>query len=113
MRGLGCVGSDKLKSRIECINIAKLNIIGIAETHLKHGDEVESDDYLWFGQNRRDKRKGAWSGSGGVGFFVDKQIAENFNIQILDVSHEGIMWIQLTSLVEDSIKLAFCVCYLL
>ncbi len=88
-----------------------MDIIGIAETHLKGSDVLHVPGYQWFGQNRTALHHRARAGSGGVGFLVSECIVRAFNVSILDDATEGILWLQLQSK-EDNFTYNVCVCYL-
>ena len=93
------------------MNDLNLDIIGIAESHLKGDDSIELDGYQWFGNNRKALHFRARTGSGGVGFFIHNDIASCFNIKILDNSFEGILWLEMRHKFDDIVLLP-CVCYL-
>ena len=56
------------------VSYLNLEIIGIAETHLKKCDVLSINGYKWFGNNRQELHKNAKRGSGGVGFLIKKNI---------------------------------------
>lgn len=62
--------SENNKFRSYCINNLDLDIVGIAETHLKGGDILKVNGYHWIGQNRKHRHRNAKTGSGGIGIFV-------------------------------------------
>ena len=89
-----------------------LDIIGIAESHLRnHDHSLSVDGYTWFGQNREILHVNAKTGSGGVGFLIKNKLIEYYNIEILESSFEGILWLSLKSK-ESQRNLTICVCYL-
>ena len=88
-----------------------LDILGIAETHLVDGKGIKLNGYTWVGNNRKLIHKRAKTGSGGVGFLIKDNILQNFNVEILDDSIEGILWLKLHHKVENIVLLP-CVCYL-
>ena len=67
--------------------------------------------YTWFGQNRLNIHVNAKCGSGGIGFLIENTFASNYNIQVLDKSHEGILWINFKHILTGS-SFNLCVCYL-
>lgn len=85
----------------------KCDIIVIAETHLKGTNELELPGYQWFGLNRTNINPRATSGSGGVGILVSHSLLREFNVQIVDTSFEGILWIRLKAIAGCS---SFLVC---
>ncbi|CAG2231612.1 unnamed protein product [Mytilus edulis] len=94
-----------------CIQNEHLDIIGIAETHLTGKNEIRINGYKWFGHNRTELHERAKKGSGGVGFLVRDDIASRYNIEILDKSVEGILWVHVQqSDGRDCFRA--CVCYL-
>ena len=48
-------------------------------------------------------------GSGGIGFFVKNSLLKYFKMKILDDQYEGILWIQLRSIHDETI-FNCCVC---
>ena len=78
-----------------CIDSLNLDIIGIAETHLKGNATIELDNYQWYGNNRNNIHVRAVKGSGGVGVFVRKSILIEFHVEKLRAETEGILWIEL------------------
>ena len=87
--------------------------MAVAETHLIRNDELRVAGYTWFGQNRSNIHVNATSGSGGIGLLIENIFASNYNIQVLDKSHEGILWINFKHvLTGSSFNLCVCVCYL-
>ena len=101
--------SDHSKIREMCIQ--GIDIIGIAETKLRGNDKLIIDGYEWIGHNRVNIHKRAKIGSGGVGFLVKKCLYNIFNIDVLDKSYEGILWIKCSSKFCDAV-ISMCVCYL-
>ena len=69
------------------------------------------DGYKWFGQNRERLHVNAKTGSGGVGFLIKNSILEDFDVDILESSFEGILWLSLKSKLKKQ-NLNICVCYL-
>ena len=49
--------------------------------------------FTWFGQNRLNIHVNAKCDSCGIGLLIENTFASNYNIQVLDKSHEGILWI--------------------
>ena len=82
--------------RSVAVNILDFDIICLAETHFRGNEQLEIDGYEWYGQNRRNIHRIAKCGSGGVGFLVNKDLWSEFNINILDDSVEGILWLRFT-----------------
>lgn len=106
------VDTDNSIFRTACVNNKSLDIIGVAETHLRNENVIELANYIWFGHNRDNIHSRARSGSGGVGFLVSNNILEQYNVIIADQTYEGILWIQLTGRVNVCDTFWACVCYL-
>ena len=87
------------------------DIIGLAETHLIGNNALVLPGYVWFGQNRRILHRRAVKGSGGVGFFVKDELAENHQVTVYDSTNEGILWLQLATN-HNQVLLLAAVCYL-
>ena len=88
-----------------------LDIIGLAETHLIGNNALVLPGYVWFGQNRRILHRRAVKGSGGVGFFVKHEVAENHQVTVYDSTNEGVLWLQLATN-HNQVLLRAAVCYL-
>ncbi len=88
-----------------------MDIVGISESHLLPRQSLAFDEYEWFGNNRKDVHHRAWSGSGGVGFMVKKDLFQYYKIHTLDDSYEGILWISLQCK-QSGTLLNGCVCYM-
>lgn len=76
---------------------------------------MEVENYKWYGHNRINLHKNAKKGSGGVGFLVREELLNFYNIEILDKSTEGILWISLkakTNTEKNPVMCYACVCYL-
>ena len=67
--------------------------------------------FQWFGQNRPQRHIRATCGSGGVGVLVKNSILNEFDVNILDDSVEGILWLSFVHK-HDSFCFLSCVCYL-
>jgi len=54
--------SDNFTVRYNSVSYLNLDIIGIAETHLKNCDVLNINGYKWFGNNRQELHKNAKHG---------------------------------------------------
>ena len=91
----------------------KLDLIGLAETHLIGNRKVKMSGYTWFGQNRTSLYVRAKKGSGGVGFLVRNGLLNQLYINVWEDSYEDIhvVWLELKDKQNCQILRA-CVCYL-
>ncbi|CAG2197576.1 unnamed protein product [Mytilus edulis] len=103
--------SDNFNVRLNSISCLNLDVLGIAETHLKKDEVLIVNDFKWFGHNRNGIHKNAKCGSGGVGFLIKDYLTEIFDIGILDQSFEGILWLYLHHRLSN-FRFNICVCYL-
>ena len=88
-------------------------MLAAAETHLMGNDELCVAGYTWIGQNRLNIHVIAKSGSGGIGLLVTNTFARNYNIQVLDNSFEGFLWINFKHILDVSaFTLSVCTCHL-
>ncbi len=76
--------------RQQILDFCNLDIIGIAETHLRGKAELIIPGYTWKGQNRKAIHVNARIGSGEVGFLLKDHILENVSVIIADDTYEGI-----------------------
>ena len=103
--------SENFKLRQNCLEFLGLDIIGVAETKLRHDDKIVLHGYQFFGQNRKNTHVRARSGSGGIGLFVKDSIIQQYDVRILDSSIEGSLWVQLSHRTSAD-KWNVCVVYL-
>ncbi len=97
--------------RSESLKCLDLDIIGVAETHLRDDIEPYLSGYSVFTHNRTHLHKRAKTGSGGVCLFVKKHVMEMCNVSILDNTMEDILWVELRHK-YSSFCINICVCYL-
>ncbi len=103
--------SDKYVLRAESLLVCDLDIIGIAETHLRDDTCPALDGYSVFVHNRTQLHRRAKCGSGGVCLFIKKSVIKSYNVSLLDNTVEDILWVQLVHKVT-SLCVSICVCYL-
>ena len=90
------VTTDKYRIRLESLLGCELDIIGIAETHLR-GDIVPVlDGYTAYTHNRQHLHRNAKCGFGCVCLFIKNVILESYKVIILDNKVEDILWLQLS-----------------
>ncbi|CAG2198072.1 unnamed protein product [Mytilus edulis] len=104
-----CDDSRTLRENI--LHALNCDIIGLSETHLKGDDKIDLLGYKWIGSNRRTILHNSWRGSGGVGFLLKSSLLQHFEVDILDINRDDILWIQLRSKVDQDMKMNVCVCY--
>ena len=68
--------------------------------------------YTWYGHNRLDINPNAIRGSGGVGFLIANPLLQEYTVQLLDKSFDGIFWIRLNNKTDDENGVLLCACYL-
>lgn len=105
------INSDNHNLRSICVDTLQLDIIGIAETHLTGSSIVHFPGYKWFGNNRKGIHVRARTGSGGVGFLIKENMCSVFDIEVLDNSFEGVLWLKMIHKLSGSCIYP-CVCYL-
>ena len=103
--------SDNFILRSIAVKESNIDILGVAETHLRVGEQIDLEGYSWFGHNRKLIHKNAKTGSGGVGFLIKNEVLNSFNVNVLNDVTEGILWIKLEHKFSDLVLLP-CVCYL-
>ena len=72
----------------------KPDVVAVVESWLTGEDEVVMEGYRWIGHSRRRLHKNAVRGSGGVGVLDKEDLLKHCTVQVLDVSVEGILWLQ-------------------
>ena len=103
--------STKNEIKEQFIRHLNLGIIAAADTHLVVDNKININDFDWFGQNRRNFHRNARCGSGGVGVLVKKELFKKFNIDILDSTFEGIIWLKFECK-QTRFCFSTCACYL-
>ncbi len=98
--------------RHACIQHMDLDIIGVAETHLRNEKGLDFPGYAWFGHNRTVLHHKAKCGSGGVGFLIKDCIMSRYHVSVFDNNNEGTLWLKLTDKIASSCNFLICVCYL-
>jgi hypothetical protein len=74
----------------------KPEIISISETFKRNNDLIELDGYTWKGFNRTALHKRAKRGSGGIGLFIKNNLFDNWDVNVINKSYDGIMVTQLS-----------------
>ena len=102
--------------RKEIIRKHGSSIYVILESHLLADEKLVIDGYEWFGHNRRDISTRAWSGSGGVGFLVKRELLNKYggpyDMIKLDDSSEDILWMKLCLHDDHNVGIILCAAYL-
>ena len=105
------VDSDNSSIREKCLLSLDLDVIGIAETHLKNNDVLELTGYVWLGHNRKNTHIKAKKGSGGVGVFLKQSLFQSYDVNMIDNDKEGILWLKFSPKGNET-EFLCCVCYL-
>ena len=88
-----------------------LDIIGLAETHLRDNNIPFIKGYSAFTHNRTQLHRRAKVGSGGVCVLIKLYILEQFTVKIPDNDIEDILWVKLVHKTTSE-QFCICVCYL-
>ena len=88
------------------------DVLAISETRLQINQSMKVDNYKWVGNNRKQTQQRALHGSGGVGLIINNSLTTKYDIQVLDNSHEDILWVLLDAIKEedreDSLVVGVC-----
>ena len=87
------------------------DVLSLCESFLTDKNVINIDGYTWFGTNRLSIDKRATRGSGGVGFLIKNNICNHFQIEKLDSSSEGILWLKLKNKENEHEEIMICSCY--
>ena len=93
------------------IKSTECDLFGINETWIRDKDDITIDGYHWISHRRQMLNRRARTGSGGVGIFIADHLYQQYDIQVIDKSHEGILAISLSNKVSGY-KLSFITAYL-
>ena len=98
--------------KVHLIKHLNFDIIALCETFLTEDNIIDIENYSWFGNNILNIDKRATRGSGGVGILVKNEICNNYHIQKLDASFEGILWLKFVDkkMKVETVKICFFVC---
>ena len=78
------IGHTDIRSLI--LNHYKPDVIGVAESWLRGGEEVFFEGYKWFSNNRKSAHRKAVCGSGGVGVLVREPLLRFWSCELLKPS---------------------------
>ena len=88
------------------------DVLAISETRLQINESMKVDNYKLVGNNRKQTQQRALRGSGGVGLIINNSLTTKYDIQVLDDSHEDILWVLLDAIKEedreDSLVVGVC-----
>ena len=79
--------------RISLLKSLDPDFISLNETHLCR-NTLDFDGFTWFGHNRI-AHKRAVKPSGGVGFLIKNAVLEQYSVDIIDKTYEGIFCLRL------------------
>ena len=96
----GFVQRDYCRLRENVVTATDLDIVCLCETFLRNSEIISIEGYKWFGHNRTNISKRAVRGSGGVGVLVKESMFDRFSIDIVDKSHEDILWLACTQIIQ-------------
>ena len=77
------------------------DIYSINETHLNQNDCIEVESYKWIGFNRCSIHKDAPKASGGIGILIKNSVVDEYLIESIDKSYDGILAIKFMSKQTD------------
>ena len=100
--------------RAQAISVLQPDVLAMSETWLQNNESVKVDNYKWVGNNRKETHQRALRGSGGVGLLINNSLTTKYDIQVLDDSHEDILWVLLEVIRDEDREdsLIVGVCYL-
>jgi hypothetical protein len=101
--------NDNLRASI--VRAIDADITSICESHLKDQNIIALDGYLWLGHNRTHLHRNAPKGSGGVGLLIKNWICEEYDVNVIDKSYDGILVVQFINKVTEYNFVIFS-CYL-
>ena len=84
-------GNVSGKFRSDVIIETGYDVYAICETHLAGNNGISVPGYTWYGHNRTELNANAIRGSGGVGFLIANHILNDYSVNIIDQSYEGIL----------------------
>ena len=80
--------------RCALIKAIDADITCVSETHLPDQNVLKIEGYLWLGYNRQEIHRNAPKASGGVGIFIKENLTQDFNVEIVDKSYDGILGVK-------------------
>jgi hypothetical protein len=89
-----------------------LDILCVCETFWKNNESEIINGYTCYYKNRSVVHKNAKRGSGGVAIFVKNTLLKYYNVIILDITQDDIIWIKLESKLSQESDVCICCCYL-
>ena len=88
------------------------DVYALNETHLRNQNGINVPGYKWYGHNGLALDPNALRGSGGIGFLISENRLREYDINVLDISYDGICWIRTQSKSDNELSVILCVCYL-
>ena len=87
----------------ELFSTSDCELLCLTETKLLGDNNINVREYgyVFVGHNRREVHRLAPTGSGGVGLLVKEDLLEDFNVEILDKSYDGILAISIKHKITD------------
>ncbi|CAC5419448.1 unnamed protein product [Mytilus coruscus] len=110
-RGWSTRRNDNSTFRKLVLEHSNSDILAICESFLREEEQLCVPGYKWIGHNRTNLHRNAVRGSGGVGAFIRSELFNSFDIEIIDKSVEGILWIYFNCKYSDLI-FSLGMCYL-
>ena len=89
-----------------------MDLLDVAETHLRGHESLHIDGYTWIGHNRESLHVNARRGSGGVGLFVRISVYDFLKVSLLNNDTEDMLWIKMTSICVPILTFCICISYL-
>lgn len=110
-RGWSTRRNDNSTFRKLVLEHSNCDILAICESFLREEEQLCVPGYKWLGHNRTNLHRNAVRGSGGVGAFIRSELFNSFDIEIIDKSVEGILWIYFNCKYSD-LTFSLGICYL-
>jgi hypothetical protein len=88
-------------SRRKILLCGNYDVVVLCETFLKKSDSISVPGYIFIGDNRSLLHRNVTRESGGICFLIKESLYEMFNISVLDITKQDIVWIKLKAKTSD------------
>lgn len=103
----GFISNHHCRLRAKVIVALALDLLCACEI-LRGSDTINIPGYRWFGHKRVNISKRGVRGSGGVGILIKDSFFNNLSVDIVNKSHEDIMWVPGTQTRDPDQALYIC-----
>ena len=103
-------GREKKGDKALLLSNTNASAILLCETWLRGEDQIEVENYVFYGNNRAMLHTAACVGSGGVAILINKDTLKYFKVVCVDSTYDSVLLVKLNH-VESDTNIALISCY--